>query len=245
MSIYFVSGIDTGIGKTIATGAMACYLLHCGIRVISAKMVQTGNDGFSEDLLKHREMTGTGLFPEDREGLTAPQIFRYPASPHLAAKLEHRTLDLDAIRIAVELLSERYEIVLVEGAGGLAVPLTEDLLTVDFVAERKWPLILVSSARLGSLNHTIQAIEMAASRNLQIVGTVFNCCPENDEIIRKDSRRMIEKYLLRHGHRPAIVDLPEIGDPVPRIDFSVFFNNEKTRKDTKRHEKILGKLNDE
>ncbi len=223
MNVYFVSGIDTGIGKTLATGAMACYLLHRGLRVITAKLVQTGNDGFSEDLLKHREMSGTGLFPEDREGLTAPQIFRYPASPHLAARLEHRTLDLDVIRNAVEVLAARYEIVLVEGAGGLAVPLTEDLLTVDFVAEQKWPLILVSSGRLGSLNHTIQAIEMAANRNLKIVGTVYNCCSDNDEIIRKDSRRMIEKFLLRHGHCSEIVDLPEIGDLVPCIDFSSFF----------------------
>lgn len=225
MSIYFVSGIDTGIGKTVATGAMACFLQNRGGRVITAKMVQTGNDGFSEDLLKHREMSGNGLFPEDREGLTAPQIFRYPASPHLAAKLEQCTMDLDAIRHAAKLLSERYEVVLVEGAGGLAVPLNEDLLTVDFVAEQKWPMILVSSGRLGSLNHTIQAIEMAANRNLQIVGTVYNCCSDNDEIIRQDSRRMIEKYLLRHGHRTAIVDLPHIGDPPPCIDFSAFFGN--------------------
>lgn len=223
MNVYFVSGIDTGIGKTVATGAMAGYLRHRGVRVITAKMVQTGNEGFSEDLLKHREISGGGLLPEDREGLTAPQIFRYPASPHLAAELEQRSLDLDAIRKAVSILAGRYDIVLVEGAGGLAVPLTEDLLTVDFVAERKWPVILVSSGRLGSLNHTIQAIEMAANRNLVIAGTVFNLCPASDEIIRMDSRRMIEKFLLRHAQRSAIVDLPEIHTPLPCIDFSAIF----------------------
>lgn len=223
MNVYFVSGIDTGIGKTVATGAMARYLHYKGVRSITAKMVQTGNDGYSEDLLKHREMSGTGLFPEDHEGLTAPQIFRYPASPHLAAKLENRTLDLAAIQNAEDVLAARYETVLVEGAGGLAVPLTEDLLTVDFVAKRKWPVILVSSGRLGSLNHTIQAMEMAASRNLLIIGTIFNCYAGNDEIIRTDSRRMFEKFLLRNGHRTVIVDLPEIREDVPCIDFSAFF----------------------
>lgn len=224
MSVYFVSGIDTDIGKTIAVGAMARFLLSRGRRVITVKMIQTGNDGFSEDLQKHREMMGVGLFPEDREGLTAPQIYRFPASPHLAARLEGRPVDLAAIRHAVAVLAERYDTVLVEGAGGLAVPLTEELLTVDFAAGEHWPLILVTSGRLGSLNHSIQAMEMAAARGLGIVGTVYNWCPHGDATIGADSRRMIGKFLERYGHRNAIVDVPEIsGGETPVIDFSPIF----------------------
>ena len=223
MKVCFVTGIDTDIGKTVATGAMARFLLRQGRRVITVKMVQTGNDGFSEDLLKHRAMMGIGMLPEDQEGLTAPQIFRFPASPHLAARLEQREVDLGAIRRCVATLADRYDHVLVEGAGGLAVPLTDDVLTIDFVAEQQWPLVLVTSGRLGSLNHTIQALEMAAVRRLAIVGTVYNWSRHGDAVITADSRRMIEKYLARYGHRTAIVDLAEIRGDVPVVDFSSVF----------------------
>ncbi|NLE53514.1 MAG: ATP-dependent dethiobiotin synthetase BioD [Lentisphaerae bacterium] len=227
MSVFFISGIDTDIGKTVAVGAMARYLLSQGRRVITVKMIQTGNEGFSEDLQKHRAMMGVGLLPEDREGLTAPQILPFPASPHLAAKLAGRPVDLAAISSAVATLAQRYEVVLVEGAGGLAVPLTEDVLTVDFAAGQHWPMILVSSGRLGSLNHSIQAMEMAAARKLNIVGTVYNWCPQGDPTICADSRRMIGVFLGRYGHRQVVVDLPEIrggGDGVASVvDFSPIF----------------------
>lgn len=225
MSVFFVSGIDTDIGKTVAVGAMARYLLSQGRRAITVKMIQTGNEGFSEDLQKHRALMGVELFPEDREGLTAPQILPFPASPHLAAKLVGRPVDLDAISSAVATIARRYEVVLVEGAGGLAVPLTEEVLTVDFAASRRWPMILVSSGRLGSLNHSIQAMEMAAARKLPIVGTVYNCWPQGDPTICADSRRMLGIFLGRYGHRQAVVDLPKISNTgaAPVIDFSPIF----------------------
>ena len=190
---------------------------------ITMKLVQTGNDGFSEDLDKHRAMMGVPPFPEDKAGLTAPQIFRFPASPHLAALLEKRELDLDAIRRAVTEVSKRYDVVLLEGAGGLAVPLTEELLTVDFAAELGCPLILVTSGRLGSLNHTILSIEAAASRGMVVAGTVYNRYPAADPIIDADSPRMIRKYLKRHRMPEVLVELPKVGEPLPDVDFSAIF----------------------
>lgn len=169
-NIYFISGIDTDIGKSIAVGMMARFLHHTGKHVITLKLVQTGNTGFSEDIARHREIMGSGLFPEDMEHVTAPEIYTFPASPHLAAELDKRPVDLEKILNAVHTLQKRYEIVLVEGAGGLAVPLTEDLLTVDFAARQNWPLILVTSGRLGSLNHTILSLEAAISREMKIAG---------------------------------------------------------------------------
>lgn len=223
MSIYFITGIDTGIGKSVATGMMARYLHGRGVRVITMKLVQTGNDGFSEDLDAHRAMMGVAPFPEDKAGLTAPQIFQFPASPHLAAQLEERKLDLNAIRRAVSEVSKRYEIVLLEGAGGLAVPLTEDLLTVDFAAELGAPLILVTSGRLGSLNHTILSIEAAANRGIKIAGTVYNRYPAADPVIDADSPRMIRKYLGKYNMSETLVELPQVKEPYPEIDFSPIF----------------------
>ena len=99
--VFFVSGIDTGIGKTMATGLMARSLAAAGHDVITVKLVQTGNDGFSEDIDAHRAICGGARFPEDDEGLTAPQIFKFPSSPLLAAALEGRTVDVEAISRAV------------------------------------------------------------------------------------------------------------------------------------------------
>lgn len=223
--IYFISGIDTDIGKSIATGMIARSLHRNGKKVITLKLVQTGNSDFSEDIARHREIMGCGLFPEDRERLTAPEIYTFPASPHLAAMIDRRPVDLKKILTAVHTLQERYETVLVEGAGGLAVPLTEDFLTADLAAQQNWPLILVTSGRLGSLNHTILSMEAAVSRRIRIAGVVYNEAPQGDPLIEQDSERMILKYLKRYGQRPVLVRLkkvtaPEWGDQ----DFSALFN---------------------
>ncbi len=223
MGIYFVSGIDTNIGKTIAVGLMAKYLISRGVKVITAKLVQTGNVGFSEDLDLHRRFMETAPFPEDLEGLTHPAIFKFPASPHLAAKLEGRQLDLGAIDRALAVLAERYEVVLVEGAGGLAVPLTEELLTVDWAAQRNLPLILVTSGRLGSLSHTIQSIEMATRRNLKLAGVVYNWSHDADPTITPDTARMICNYLQHYQQKPVLVETPRVGDVPPIVDFSAIF----------------------
>ena len=156
--VYFISGIDTGVGKTVVTGLMARWLRAAGRDVITVKMVQTGNTVFSEDLDSHREIAGMPRFREDDLGLTAPQIFAFPSSPELAARLEGRTVDLEKISHAVATCAAAHEVVLVEGAGGLAVPLTADTLAVDFAAAQGWPLILVASGRLGSINHIILSL---------------------------------------------------------------------------------------
>jgi dethiobiotin synthetase len=216
--IYFISGIDTDAGKTVAVGLMARYLMKQGVRVITAKLVQTGNDGYSEDLLKHRAMMGVEAFEEDHEGLTAPQIFKFPSSPHLAAKLENRVVDVDAIRNAMRLLAARYDVVLVEGAGGVAVPLTEELLTIDLVAQEKWPMILVTSGKLGSLNHTILSLEAASNRHVPVAGIVYNYCASAHPVIDEDTPRQIVKWADR------LVKIPEVDfAALPDIDFSSIF----------------------
>ena len=79
--VYFVSGIDTGVGKTVVTGLMARALAAGGRDVITVKFVQTGNVGGSEDIDVHRAICGGHRFPEDEAGLTAPPVFRFPSSP--------------------------------------------------------------------------------------------------------------------------------------------------------------------
>ena len=223
--VFFVSGIDTGIGKTMATGLMARSLAAAGRDVITVKLVQTGNDGFSEDIDAHRAICGGVRFPEDDEGLTAPQIFKFPSSPLLAAALEERTVDVEAISRAVRKCAARHEIVLVESAGGLDVPLTDDLLSVDLAAREKWPLVLVSCGRLGSINHTLLSLEAAKARSMTVAGVVWNWCEGADSRIDDDSCETTRRYLSRWGFSPAVVRVPrfDIGGPYPEVDFSEIF----------------------
>jgi dethiobiotin synthetase len=142
-SVYFVSGIDTGIGKTYATGYLAKLWNTQGQSTITQKLIQTGNVDISEDIEKHRDIMGTGWLPEDHEKLTMPEIFCYPASPHLATQLDGRNIDFEKIEKATEILQQRFDVVLLEGAGGLMVPLTTELLTIDYIVQKQLPVILV------------------------------------------------------------------------------------------------------
>ena len=100
-----------------------------------------------------------------------------------------------------------------EGAGGLAVPLTEDCLTIDFVREEGWPTILVTNGRLGSLNHTLLSIEALTTRNMRLEGVVYNAGIPADPTIEQDTCRMIRKYLKKYGQSEAFV-------AIPRVDFA-------------------------
>ena len=222
---FFVSGIDTGIGKTMATGLMARSLAAAGRDVITVKLVQTGNDGFSEDIAVHRAICGGVRFPEDDEGLTAPQIFKFPSSPLLAASLEGRAVDVEAIRNAVRTCARRHEVVLVESAGGLDVPLTDEMLSVDLAAKEGWPLVLVTCGRLGSINHTLLSLEAAKSRGMKVAGVVHDWCEGADPEIDRDAVGTVRRYLVKWGFPDVVVRVPRfpVGGPYPEVDFSEIF----------------------
>ena len=209
--IFFVSGTDTDVGKTVATGMMCRALAAAGRDWISVKAVQTGCEGFPEDLAAHRRIAGCGMFPEDAEGLTAPQVFKFPSSPLLAADLEGTAVDVDRIARCVDECARRREIVLVEGAGGLCVPLSADLLFADFAAARGWPLVLVASGKLGAINHALLSIEAARSRGMEIAAVLVNSFPETDPRLFADALSAVRRGLARAGADcPAIV-LPLLG----------------------------------
>ncbi len=208
--VVCISGIDTDIGKTVATGLMARTLLSQGYSTITQKIVQTGCSGPADDIKTHRRLMGIDLVPEDFSGLTCPYTFRKPCSPHLAAELEQKMIDYERITGATEELAANYEFVLLEGAGGLLVPLTREISFLDYLQKQKYPLIIVSSPRLGSINHTLGALELAKGRGIEVKGVVFNCHGNSyDNDIRRDSRKIFGAYLLKYGFLPNIVDLED------------------------------------
>ncbi|MFW6763298.1 ATP-dependent dethiobiotin synthetase BioD [Acinetobacter pittii] len=209
--IYFVSGIDTEIGKTYATGFLAKLWTEQGKKVITQKLIQTGNADISEDIEKHREIMGQGWFQEDHDKLTMPEIFSYPASPHLATRLDNREIDFQKIENATKTLAERFEIVLLEGAGGLMVPLTTSLLTIDYVAQHQFPVILVTSGRLGSINHTLLSLEALKSRGLKLHALVYNLKDESkDPLISQDTSNYLKDYLAIYFPEAEWIELAKM-----------------------------------
>ena len=205
--VICVTGIDTDIGKSIIVGLLGKYLLNRGYKVITQKICQTGCVEISEDILTHRKIMGMELNSDDAAGLTCPYIFSEPCSPHLAASLENKIIDLDTITSATVKLSERYDIVLLEGVGGLMVPLQLEKTLVDYLAAFNYFHLLVTSPRLGSLNHTISALEILKNRNIRLQGTIYNRFEETSEIITVDTRKTLPTYLEKYGHATTIVDV--------------------------------------
>lgn len=207
---YFISGIDTDAGKSYVTGYLAARMMKDGQKVITQKFIQTGNTGFSEDIDLHRKLMGTGMLPEDLDHTTAPVIFSYPASAQLAARLDGREIDLDTIDNATTRLKELYDIVLIEGAGGLMVPVTDDFFTIDYVSSRRLPLMLVTNGVLGSINHTILSLEAVKARGIELVALLYNEHFDTDKVIAEDTRGFLRRYLSRHFPAARFATVPSL-----------------------------------
>jgi dethiobiotin synthetase len=205
--VFCVTGIDTDVGKTVATGLIARGLIEKGVKVITQKAVQTGCQHMSDDLVRHRQLMKHDLFPEDLEGITCSYLYRNPCSPHLAAGIENEQIDPAKITIATKTLQDRYEIVLLEGAGGLFVPLQEEYTLIDYFYDIGHPVILVTSSRLGSLNHTIASLEALQKRNIQLSGVVYNRHAATETYIAEDSLYMISLYLRKYGFACPLIEM--------------------------------------
>lgn len=221
MAVYFVSGIDTDAGKSVVTGVIARTLLKQGVKVITQKFIQTGCVGISEDILKHRELMGVEPYEEDKDGTTCPYVMTYPASPHLAAEIDGVTIDLKRIHESTEKLASRYEVVLLEGAGGLYVPVNRNYLTIDYIQEYNHPLILVTSSKLGSINHTLMSLELCRLRNIEVRYVIYNDFPNDSEWIKNDSITIIRQYLQEHFPACQLLELPVLDEKNVEAELSI------------------------
>ena len=217
MSVLFISGIDTDIGKTYATGMIAKALMQQGVNVITQKLVQTGvainlDNGemnIADDIVTHRQLMGMAMQPCDIDSTTCPYRYEKPASPHLAAKLANGVLNPDVITSATKSLQADYEVVLLEGAGGLLVPITEQLLTLDYIATQGYPVILVTSGRLGSINHTLLSLEAIKARGLTVHGVIYNHIHDNtDTEIANSTIDYLKNYLAQNYPNANWLQLP-------------------------------------
>lgn len=209
--LFFVTGIDTDAGKSIVTGVLAREWTAKGEKVITQKFIQTGMPAgaLSEDIVTHRRIMGIDLLPEDLNGMTCPIIFTYPASPHLSAKLDGREIDLSLVARSGARLLEHYDTVLLEGAGGLMVPIEGFYTTADYIRDKRLPVILVTSPRLGSINHTLLSLEVCRARGIEVAMVVYNLYPPTSEPITSDTRDYLKTYLARYHPRTEFAEVTD------------------------------------
>jgi dethiobiotin synthetase len=167
----FVSATDTGVGKTLVACELIRRLRSRGIDACGMKPVETGvGEGGPLDALALHAASGGGDPLDD----VCPQRFTLPAAPLVAAEAERRCVDLDALRSAFARLAMRHECVIVEGAGGLRVPLTPALDMAGLAAELQLPVLVVARARLGTINHTLLTLDALRARGLRLIGVVVS-----------------------------------------------------------------------
>lgn len=212
-----VTGIGTDVGKSYATGWMARELMTSipssaddkRKAVITQKLIQTGNKDMSEDIDVHRRIMGIGLLARDLDHTTAPLILSYPASPELAARIDGVQLDFSLAAKCSERLSAEYKHLLIEGAGGLLVPLLKRYTTLDYAAEHKLPVIVVTNGQLGSINHTLLTLEALIHRCVSVYGVVYNPYFDKDKVISADTEAYISDWMAEYMPKAMYVRMPE------------------------------------
>jgi dethiobiotin synthetase len=201
----FVTGTDTGVGKTLVAGALAAAAHDCGVRVGVMKPVESGcqrRDGrlVPRDAIFLREMSGCGASLE----LVNPYALQHPLAPALAAELESVSIDLARLDLCYRTLAAEYSPVIVEGAGGLLTPLCGGLTMRDLAVMLRLPVLVVARNTLGAINHAMLTVESARRVGLDVIGIVLN----RPAFTEDDATRTNATSLRRWGGAPFIGEIP-------------------------------------
>jgi len=215
---FFVVGTDTGIGKTHA----ACALLHalarrhdrvCGMKPVASGGVETADGFTNEDSIAHRAASTVRVPP----ALDNPILLPEPLSPHLSAARAGTAISFEVVLDAAAELRRRTDALVVEGAGGFLVPLSQTQTGADLAVAMGLPIVLVVGMRLGCLNHALLTAEAIRARGLVLAGWIANrvdpdfLCPDENL-----------DYLRTHLGAPLLADLPFSPTPDPRADADRF-----------------------
>ena len=219
----FVTGTDTDVGKTVVTAGLAAVMQSLGYKSGVYKPFQSGaeeKNGFliSPDLSYVKKLD---FYIET----LCTYLLKAPTAPYIAAELENVNINLSAVAREYQSLKQTCDVVLVEGAGGLLVPVTKDALMIDAAKMLDLPLLIVARPNLGTINHTLLTINQAKIAGLDIAGVVINRYPQDtDDIAIKTAPRLIEEYtdVSILGIIPDIADFDNV-KPGALID--VFVNS--------------------
>lgn len=184
---YFITGTDTGVGKTLITGGLAALYKSRGVNVGVMKPIATGCKRMNSDLVSEDAVfLKLSAETDDEYELINPVRFEQPLAPVVAARMNNTRIDLEKVHGAFETLLGRHDVVLVEGIGGLLVPVDEYYFIIDLANELELPLIVVCRNALGTINHTLLTVSYARQHGIDVKGIIINeSCESNDDILKK------------------------------------------------------------
>ena len=213
----FITGTDTGVGKTVVAAGLALVLRERGIRVGVMKPVATGCSGDGKRLVSEDAVYLFEAAENERPPLTNPLRFRNPVAPSVASVIEKREIPIEKILKAYRDLQRHYEFVIIEGIGGLLVPITKEYFVANLIHEFDLPLVIVARGGLGTINHTLLTVDAAVIRGFEVRGIVFNRMPRVNFSIAEITNPKVINDLTGI---PILGSLPELeGVDVERCRF--------------------------
>jgi dethiobiotin synthetase len=191
MKGFFVSGTDTDVGKTIISGGLAAVLREKNVEVGVFKPMLSGisREDPESDTAFLKEMSQTPLTAEE----ITPFAFREPVSPLVAAQQEGIKVELEEVVQKWEKIRGQCDCFIVEGAGGISVPLGEKFLVSDVIQKTGLPLIIVARPDLGTINHTFLTVQYARSAGIKVAGIIINGRTEKPDLAEKTNPAVIEQ----------------------------------------------------
>jgi dethiobiotin synthetase len=215
MRSFFVTGTDTGAGKTVLTAVLVAAARAAGIDTVPMKPVQTGVPRGRRPVGDLRIVARAAAWraEPDEADLVSPYRFAPACSPHRAATLAGRPIEFEAILRAFCMLRPRHEALIVEGAGGVLVPVGERRTMLDLMEAMRLPVLVAARPGLGTLNHTMLTCEALRARRLEIAGVVMvQARPGRWSPLMEDNRRTLQRFgvpvLGRLPHMPGFARDP-------------------------------------
>lgn len=208
----FVTGTDTGVGKTVIAGAIANWFTRRGARVAVSKPVATGcvkrREGLISEDAEFLAAAGDVRFPLD---LICPQCYAEPLAPAVAGERAKQPIDWEAVDRSITLMSAQSDVLIVEGVGGVMVPLDRQTLVLDLAARLGLPAVVVAGAGLGTINHTLLTVHALKSAGVKVAGVVINGYPvEGGGVAEETNPGAIEHW----GRVPILCTVPAAGAPL-------------------------------
>ncbi len=230
--IYFITGTDTDVGKSFITAALAVSFLKKGIKLGVQKWISTGayNKSLDIEYIKETVLNGTTEKNMQNVVFSTPYTFSFPASPHLSARLENKNINKEKLFEETSKIEKKCDILLIEGIGGLMVPINEKDLLIDLIKDVNCPVILVARSGLGTINHTLLSVEALKHSKIELKSIVFNDIgfsgqrDTSNPKIKEDNKKIIEHFSKKPVFGPIPYGLhpwsPEVQREVePVLDY--------------------------
>ncbi len=192
----FITGTDTGVGKTLVAGAIADWFRRRHLRVAVSKPIATGcphrREGLVSEDAEILAFCADATFPLD---VICPQRFAEPLAPAVAAQRAGRAIDWESVERSLRLMTAASDVLIVEGVGGLLVPLDDRHTVRDLIGWLRLPVVVVARPRLGTINHTLLTVQLLRQSGATVAGVVINRYPADGASVAEETNpKVIEKW---------------------------------------------------